>query len=208
MPAAAPRPQRQLRRRERTRKALIDAGRQLATELGPDSVTVAAVTDRADLGFGTFYGHFANKDDLLAAILAEDMEAQALAIDKEIEPISDVAEQVAVGLVMTIDWLAARASWRSFIVRHELFEGALTQGVAAAIADGMANGRFSPADASTLPRIFAGTVLLATVESAPSNDQRSGFAANLLVMLGLAAPEAAQIARDLRPPAANPATAG
>ncbi len=53
------------RQRLRTRKQLIQAAVELTLEKGYEAVTVQDITDRADLGRGTFYVHFKDKEDAL-----------------------------------------------------------------------------------------------------------------------------------------------
>ncbi len=53
------------RQRLRTRKQLIQAAVELTLEKGYEAVTVQDITDRADLGRGTFYVHFKDKEDVL-----------------------------------------------------------------------------------------------------------------------------------------------
>ncbi len=68
------------RRRQQTRKSLIEATVQLVLEKGYETVTIQDITDRADLGRGTFYIHFKDKEDVLwTAIqnLINEMEAEA-----------------------------------------------------------------------------------------------------------------------------------
>lgn len=55
------------RRVRRTRQLLIDALLALIVEHGYEVLTVQDVLDRADVGRSTFYAHFRDKDDLLAA---------------------------------------------------------------------------------------------------------------------------------------------
>ena len=65
---ARPRPDRRV---SKTRKALKEALTDLILEKGYEGVTVQDVIDRADVGRSTFYAHFADRDDLLMAILAD-----------------------------------------------------------------------------------------------------------------------------------------
>ncbi len=68
------------RRRQQTRKLLIDTTVQLVLEKGYEAITIQDITDRADLGRGTFYIHFKDKEDVLwTAIqsLIREMEAEA-----------------------------------------------------------------------------------------------------------------------------------
>ena len=55
------------RRVRRTRQLLVDALLALIVERGYEALTVQDVLDRADIGRSTFYAHFRDKDDLLAA---------------------------------------------------------------------------------------------------------------------------------------------
>jgi AcrR family transcriptional regulator len=65
-----------------TRRALLDAARQLLDEGGPQRVTLREVGARAELSRGAPYRHFADKESLLAAVGAESWEriADALAL--------------------------------------------------------------------------------------------------------------------------------
>lgn len=56
---------RHTRRRLQTRQQLIRATLDLVLEKGYGSVSVQDITDRADLGRGTFYIHFKDKDEVL-----------------------------------------------------------------------------------------------------------------------------------------------
>ncbi|MBC3761460.1 TetR/AcrR family transcriptional regulator [Quadrisphaera sp. RL12-1S] len=68
------------RRKARTRQALLRAGQQFLAE-GRTAVSIQEVTEAADVGFGTFYGHFQTKEELFeaAALAAVDDFAALLA---------------------------------------------------------------------------------------------------------------------------------
>jgi AcrR family transcriptional regulator len=57
------------RKRARNRDALIAAARKLFSEQGFEATTIAAIAEDADLGFGTFYRYFADKEAILQAVL-------------------------------------------------------------------------------------------------------------------------------------------
>ncbi|MDH6522856.1 AcrR family transcriptional regulator [Streptomyces sp. SAI-135] len=57
-----------------TRRAVLDAAAELLDEGGPDAVTLRDVSARAGVSRGAPYGHFADKDTLLAAVATEDWE--------------------------------------------------------------------------------------------------------------------------------------
>lgn len=53
------------RRRLQTRRQLIETTVQLVLEKGYDTITIQDITDRADLGRGTFYIHFKDKEEVV-----------------------------------------------------------------------------------------------------------------------------------------------
>lgn len=60
-----------------TRRALLEAAAELLDEGGPDAATLRAVGARAGVSRGAPYGHFADKEDLLAAVAVERWERLA-----------------------------------------------------------------------------------------------------------------------------------
>ena len=55
------------RRAARSRGLLLDALRELMCERGFERLTTQNIIDRAGVGRATFYAHFENKEELLAA---------------------------------------------------------------------------------------------------------------------------------------------
>lgn len=53
------------RNRQRTRQKLMDATNALIFEEGYAALTIKRITERADMGYGTFYLHFRDKDDIV-----------------------------------------------------------------------------------------------------------------------------------------------
>ena len=53
------------RRVARTRRSLRSALISLSLEIGYDRVTVRKLTDRADIGYATFYRHYRSKDEIV-----------------------------------------------------------------------------------------------------------------------------------------------
>ena len=49
------------RRRAETRRRIVETAMRLFTERGYDNVTVADITDAADVAKGTFFTHFPSK---------------------------------------------------------------------------------------------------------------------------------------------------
>ena len=59
------------RKRARNRDALLAAARRLFIRDGFERTTIAAIAEEADLGFGTFYRYFPDKESALHAVLEE-----------------------------------------------------------------------------------------------------------------------------------------
>ena len=59
------------RRALATRVRLLEAARHLFCEKGVDFTTIADITERADLGKGTFYRHFSGKDEVMTALVED-----------------------------------------------------------------------------------------------------------------------------------------
>jgi AcrR family transcriptional regulator len=78
------------RRIRRTQKLLAKALIQVTIEKGYDAVTVRDITDRADVGYATFYRHYQDKDalleDVLEVVLNELVGLLSPDIDQSAEP--------------------------------------------------------------------------------------------------------------------------
>lgn len=65
-----------------TRQRLLAAARELTEEGGYGSAPVAAIAERAGLGAGTLYRHFASKADLFAELFREVCEGEVRAMQE------------------------------------------------------------------------------------------------------------------------------
>jgi AcrR family transcriptional regulator len=63
------RPGRRARRVSRTRKRLLEAALAVFTEKGVDACSIEEITERADVGKGTFYRHFQDKYAILNTLV-------------------------------------------------------------------------------------------------------------------------------------------
>ena len=67
--------------KQATRRRMIEtAGRRLKSD-GIDGSGIATLVADAGLTNGAFYGHFSSKDDLVAAVVTDQLDAQAAVID-------------------------------------------------------------------------------------------------------------------------------
>jgi AcrR family transcriptional regulator len=80
-----PSPENRFERRKRhTRQALIQAAGEILLEKGYDAMTIQDITDRADVGRGTFYLHFSDKEALVWDMLREHSTALAALTDAQV----------------------------------------------------------------------------------------------------------------------------
>ena len=59
------------RRKQQTHEAIKAATLELLLECGYREITISAITQKADIGHGTFYLHFADKDDAIWRVFRE-----------------------------------------------------------------------------------------------------------------------------------------
>src|SRR5690349_4592140 len=116
---AAP-PDRHARRREQTRRRLVEAARVLFSRQGIDNTRINEITDEADVGFGSFYNHFESKDAIVEAVLAEAVAAQGDAIDAATAELDDPAEVVAAAHRSLLQLARRDPDWGWLVVRLDL----------------------------------------------------------------------------------------
>jgi AcrR family transcriptional regulator len=161
----------------------------------------AAITEEADVGFGSFYNHFDSKDAIVVAVVEETATALAEAIAVATASLDDAAEVVAVAhrtLVQRaaddpdLGWLLVRLE-----VSHELVMAALAPFAARDFKRGVRSGRFQVQDAN-VALIGAGGALLAVIRAVLQGRAKpkvaSQHAAGVLRMFGVPADEAAEVA--------------
>ncbi|MFD5742461.1 TetR family transcriptional regulator [Streptomyces massasporeus] len=204
MPLSAPSQNRFERRRAETRQALIRSARQILAETGDTSVSIQAIAERADVGFGSFYNHFESKAQLFEAAVVDALEECGRAFDEGLAGIEDPAELVAGGF---------RLSARMADSMPEMMQVLRLRGLGYLYADnglsvrarrdleqGIATGRFTATDATIALSALGGT-LLSLVElrfarpDLDGDEAASDLAELVLRMLGLPPHEAREVAR-------------
>jgi AcrR family transcriptional regulator len=93
-------PNRLQRRKQRTRAALVKAAQRLIAE-GKVNVPVLEITQAADVGMGSFYNHFDNKEQLFEAAVADVLDAHGALLDRLTASIEDPAETFATSFRLT-----------------------------------------------------------------------------------------------------------
>ena len=105
---------RQQRRVSATRKKLLDAARMVFAEKGMDSTTIADITERAEVGKGTFYYHFKDKEGVIGALMKGLIGELAAAIEQKCSEIEDLSELLDTMIGVHIEFFSNR--WEDFVL--------------------------------------------------------------------------------------------
>jgi len=114
---AAEAPNRWTRQKQKTRARLISAALSVMAEKGADAATINDITEAADVGFGSFYNHFASKEDIIEAATNELFETLGAKIDVAIESIADPCAALATAIRAFVTIMTRRKDWARFIIR-------------------------------------------------------------------------------------------
>jgi len=125
--AAQGHPERPSRRGRKTRRDLVDATRALLEEQGVAALTVKAVTDRADVGHGTFYHHFASTEAVLAAGIEESMREFSEAMGRGFAEADDKAWVFVASMSSTFRMLAGHPALGWMLERPAVLAAALRE---------------------------------------------------------------------------------
>jgi AcrR family transcriptional regulator len=204
--AQAGTPTRSDRRRERTRRQLLHAARELFAEQGVGETRIGQITERADVGAGSFYNHFSDKDEIVEAVLSDATEDQGALVDQLTAGIEDPAAIVAYAHRHFVRLALADPTFARLMVRfdpsHRLMVEALGLRALRDIQRGVDAGRFKVesvesalfATGGALVGTLTGIVLGALGEGADE-----AHAAAVLRILGVPRAEAARVASRAMP---------
>ncbi|MGI5461167.1 TetR/AcrR family transcriptional regulator [Streptomyces sp. CA-249302] len=192
------------RRRAATRKALVRAARQILAETGDTGVSIQAIADRADVGFGSFYNHFESKTELFDAAVSDALEEFGQVIDEQLRGTDDPAELVAAGFRLTARMADSHPELMQILRHRGLVHIHSDKGAAPRarrdVERGIAIGRFTSIDPIIALSALGGT-LLSLVElriarpDLDGEEAAASLAEMALRMLGLPQGEAREIAR-------------
>jgi AcrR family transcriptional regulator len=205
-PSPAPTETRLSRRMTRTRTDLIAAARALIAEHGVDGLRIADITDRADVGFGSFYTYFETKDEIVEAILADTLTGLAESVITTAGQLEDPAEQMSVAIRRIIRIAYDDPELASVLIslnRAEArFETMILPQAQRVLQNGLTTGRFTIGDLPTiLTMAIAASLAVITgiVEHRLGDTADITCAQALLHTVGLDRDEAAQIANHPLP---------
>lgn len=194
------------RKRERTRGELVAAAEHLVAARGIDAISIDDITEAADVAKGTFYTHFADKNDLAVAIAHRtrlELEEKITALN---QGIADAALRMANGLSSMFAFAIANPIRARALLRlpPDMVDpqAAINAGLRGDIALGLQSKRFWAASMNAAVVTIIGGVTAAIMHvsgtAKRSKPEAHTFAtdviATFLVALGLKHVEAAHIA--------------
>jgi len=179
----------------------VDAARSVLARQGIDATRVNQITDEADVGFGSFYNHFASKEEIVGAVVEQVVAEAGAAMHRATSDIADPAEVIAIAHRSLILWAGTDPELAWLLVRldssHNSMIAALGSHAARDLKRGIAAGRFSVPDPN-VALIAAGGALLAMIRAVLEGraGSRAGehHAAAVLRMFGVPPEDAAGVA--------------
>ncbi len=200
------------RRKARTRTRLLAAARELFATNGVPETTIAEIAGHADIAIGSFYNYFATKDELLEALLTDELATQLGRLQERQAKISDPAEKISVAHRHLVRMAGEDANWAWLLVRLEapyrIAWSVLGPTARSDLREGIEAGRFEVADETLALNACAGAlfaVIHARLVGELGEDADSGHAELVLRSFGLDRREAAEIAHRPLPPVADEA---
>jgi AcrR family transcriptional regulator len=184
-------------RAERTRGALIAAGRRLFSKHPVDAVTVDDIVQAAGVGKGSFYNHFADREALVRAISGEIRAAVEQAVDAANAEVGDPAKRVARACCIYLRFALDQPERAGFLVRvyagHTSLQAPLNRGLVEDLSLGLRSGRFRVAtlESGALYVLGVNQMALTRIVQEPSPTVAVSLAQQMCAMMlsGLRVPD-------------------
>jgi AcrR family transcriptional regulator len=198
--ASARLPRRRDEARALFRNAILDAAESVFAQRGFHGARIQDIAAQARIAVGTVYNHFAQKDDVLSALLeerTEEMLAQLLATDHA--PTFEARLRARVASLLT--YVEQHRAFFAVATEHGVFTGAAAPGAPstkrlrrvekfraafrAIVEEGIASGELEPLGADALARFLGGTIRAFLLSSLAERDPDVAAHATTIVDLFL-----------------------
>jgi AcrR family transcriptional regulator len=195
------------RRKQRTRLALIRAA-QAFIAADKLNVPILEITQAADVGMGSFYNHFATKEELFEAAITDVLDTHGALLAQLTASIEDPAETFATSFRLTGRLFRKRPQESQILLANAanlLFSArGLAPRALQDINDAVAAGRFQVDDPERAVAVAGGALLGlgALLREQPDRDDAEladGLTRDLLRLFGMSAKEAQRICRQPLP---------
>jgi AcrR family transcriptional regulator len=112
-----PKKTRQQRSYGKTRKKLLDAAKTVMAEKGLSATTVEDITDRADVGRGSFYYHFDAKDEMIRLMMEKLLKELVAALREGCAPHTEINAVLDAMIGTHIKFFSNR--WEDFVLYYQ-----------------------------------------------------------------------------------------
>lgn len=199
-------PNRNAKRRRKTRDTILRAADAVFRRKGVDGATVNDVTEEADVAYGTFYNHFRSMDEIVAACAELSIQRVSDFTDPLLKHAGRVELLPCIGARIIMRVLIADPAMRWMVERPYIFVDELTKIAAplmrGAEANAVADGRLNPVGGHECwLRIYPWLLLAELQEALKTNDvlfHEEQFALISLRFLGIADDEAIALVGESR----------
>lgn len=187
------------RRRQHARERLVAAGRTLIAEKGVSGLRIQEITDAADVALGSFYNHFASKEDLVEAVVEESLSAlgAATVIDDSVQDPAITASR-AIKLVISLAFSDPTFARLVVNLTHAdaLFARSFHPYARQVVDRGIERGRFVVADPEVAVNLVVGSslsLIRSILDAQHAESVAQAHAELCLRALGVPAAEAADL---------------
>lgn len=193
-------------RAARTRAALIAAGFDLLADRPVDAIPIDDVVVRAGVAKGSFFNHFADKQDFAAAISAEVRREVEALVTAANATVTDPLARIAGGMKVAAQFALAQPKRSAVLLRGQGSSTArahpLNQGLVADVEAALAQGLLRPAARETGVLFWLGlcqVLMTNIVERRPTPGGAAARLADMLVLgltgLGVSDRQAVELAQ-------------
>jgi Transcriptional regulator len=151
------------KRRARTRADLLEAARKVFAQRGYHDASILDITAEADVGVGTFYLHFKDKDDAFNTLIDEVLHALEEKIVSEVRSNGTISLAIVIRSIFlnayeNRDLYRIALNSGSNVKRYLCVEDMMAQGIKRAFAQIADEGVFGAQNIYLLARLTAGMI--------------------------------------------------
>jgi AcrR family transcriptional regulator len=184
------------------RNGILDAAEAVFAEKGFHGARIQDIAARARIAVGTVYNHFAQKEDVLSALLEERSEELVAQLHSQADEPKEFAARLEARVGRVLAYVAQHRPFFAIANEHGLFAGSAAPGAQASarplrharrvraifrafVEEGIASGNLEPFDPDALARFLAGTMRAFVISSLDKGETDSRSDAAMTVDLFL-----------------------
>jgi AcrR family transcriptional regulator len=176
-----------------------------------DHTTIAEIAEHADVAIGSFYNYFRTKEQLLDALIEDELSKQLWLLERRQAQVQDPAEKISIAHRHLVNVAQTDADWAWLLVRLEapyrVAWSVFGEAARNDLRDGIEAGRFHVANPALALNASGGAlfaVIHAQLVGEGSTNADVEHAEGVLRSFGLDRADAADVARRTLPDAPDP----